>query len=168
MAHLAQKRALLEPFENTSNFGISLYADADLVQLFKMIEREGLNIAVHAIGDRAVRRALDAFEKLGASPNSPFRHRIEHAQMIHDSDLSRFAKLGVIASMQPIHIREDIATARRLLGKRQAELYRFKSLVNSGAHVIFGSDAPIETPNVLEGFYYAIERRDKENNTVCQ
>jgi hypothetical protein len=85
--------------------------------------------------------------------------------MIHDSDLSRFAKLGVIASMQPIHIREDIATARRLLGKRQAELYRFKSLVNSGAHVIFGSDAPIETPNVLEGFYYAIERRDKENNT---
>jgi len=161
----AETCALLEPFENTSNFGISLYADADLVQLFKMIEREGLNIAVHAIGDRAVRRALDAFEKLGASPNSPFRHRIEHAQMIHDSDLSRFAKLGVIASMQPIHIREDIATARRLLGKRQAELYRFKSLVNSGAHVIFGSDAPIETPNVLEGFYYAIERRDKENNT---
>jgi predicted amidohydrolase YtcJ len=66
--------------------------------------------------------------------------------------------------MQPIHIREDIATARRLLGKRQRELYRFKSLLDSDAHVIFGSDAPIETPNVLEGFYYAMERRDKEGN----
>jgi predicted amidohydrolase YtcJ len=160
----AETCALLEPFENTSHFGISLYADADLVQLFKLIEREGLNVAVHAIGDRAVRRALDAFEKIGASPHSPFRHRIEHAQMIHDEDLHRFAKLGITASMQPIHIREDIATARRLLGKRQRELYRFKSLLDSGAHVIFGSDAPIETPNVLEGFYYAMERRDKEGN----
>jgi len=160
----AETCALLEPFENTSHFGISLYADADLVQLFKLIEREGLNVAVHAIGDRAVRRALDAFEKIGASPHSPFRHRIEHAQMIHDEDLPRFARLGITASMQPIHIREDIATARRLLGKRQSELYRFKSLLDSGAHVIFGSDAPIETPNVLEGFYYAMERRDKEGN----
>ncbi len=158
----AETCALLEPFENTSHFGMSLYADSDLVQLFKMIEREGLNISVHAIGDRAVRRALDAFEKLGALPHSPFRHRIEHAQMIHDEDLHRFAKLGITASMQPIHIREDIATARRLLGKRQSELYRFKSLLDSGASVVFGSDAPIETPNVLEGFYYAMERRDKE------
>ncbi|MFQ3599355.1 MAG: amidohydrolase [Chloroherpetonaceae bacterium] len=159
----AETCALLEPFENTSHFGISLYADADLVQLFKMIEREGLNIAVHAIGDRAVRRALDAFEKIGVTPRSPFRHRIEHAQMIHDEDLHRFAKLGVVASMQPIHIREDIATARRLLGKRQSELYRFQSLLKSGATVVFGSDAPIETPNVFEGLYYAIERRDKEH-----
>jgi len=158
----AETCAMLEPFENSNNFGLSLYADADLVRLFKIIEREGLNIAVHAIGDRAVRRALDTFEKIGASPNSPFRHRIEHAQMIHDDDLHRFAKLGITASMQPIHIREDIALARRLLGKRQSELYRFKSLLNSGASVIFGSDAPIETPNVLEGCYYAIERRDKE------
>lgn len=157
----AETCALLEPFENTSNFGISLYADADLVQLFKMIEREGLSVAVHAIGDRAVRRALDAFEKMGTTPRSPFQHRIEHAQMIHDDDLPRFAKLGIVASMQPIHIREDIASARRLLGKRQSELYRFKSLLSSGAKLIFGSDAPIETPNVLEGLYYAIERRDK-------
>ncbi len=159
----AETCAMLEPFENTSHYGISLYADADLVQLFKMIEREGLNIAVHAIGDRAVRRALDAFEKIGVTPRSPFHHRIEHAQMIHDEDLHRFAKLGVVASMQPIHIREDIATARRLLGKRQSELYRFQSLLKSGATVVFGSDAPIETPNVFEGLYYAIERRDKAN-----
>lgn len=158
----AETCAVLEPFENTSHFGISLYADADLVSLFKMIEREGLNIAVHAIGDRAVRRALDAFEKIGANPRSAFRHRIEHAQMIDDEDLSRFSKLGVVASMQPIHIREDIATARRLLGKRQGKLYRFKSLLESGATVVFGSDAPIETPSVLEGMFYAVERRDKE------
>lgn len=158
----AETCALLEPLENTSNFGISLYADADLVQLFKMIEREGLNAAVHAIGDRAVRRALDAFEKIGVTQRSPFRHRIEHAQMIHDDDVHRFAKLGIVASMQPIHIREDIASARRLLGKRQNRLYRLQSLLETGATVVFGSDAPIETPNVLEGLYYAIERRDKE------
>lgn len=158
----AETCALLEPFENTSNFGVSLYADSDLVQIFKLIEREGLNIAVHAIGDRAVRRALDAFEKIGARPRSPFRHRIEHAQMIHDDDIRRFAKLGIVASMQPIHIREDVATAKRLLGKRQSELYRFRSLLQTGASVAFGSDAPIETPNVFEGLYYAVERRDKD------
>ncbi|MFN3639127.1 MAG: amidohydrolase [Chloroherpetonaceae bacterium] len=163
----AETCAVLEPFENTSHFGISLYADADLVSLFKMIEREGLNIAVHAIGDRAVRRALDAFETIGANPQSPFRHRIEHAQMIDDNDLNRFAKLGVVASMQPIHIREDIATARRLLGKRQGKLYRFKSLLEAGATVVFGSDAPIETPSVLEGMFYAVERRDKEGQVWC-
>ncbi|MCS6990146.1 MAG: amidohydrolase family protein [Chloroherpetonaceae bacterium] len=161
----AETCAVLEPFENSRNFGIDLYADSDLVQIFKMIEREGFNVAVHAIGDRAVRRALNAFESIGASPRSRFRHRIEHAQMIHPDDLPRFAKLGVVASMQPVHIREDIATARRLLGARQSELYRFKSLLESGATVVFGSDAPIETPNVAEGLYYAVERRDKEGNS---
>lgn len=155
---------VLEPFENSNSFGLSLYADSDLVRIFKMIEREGFRVAVHAIGDRAVRRALDAFEKIGVSRRARGRHRIEHAQMIHPDDLERFAKLGVVASMQPVHIREDIATARRLLGKRQSELYRFNSLLRSGATIVFGSDAPIETPNVFEGLHFAVERRDKDGN----
>lgn len=159
--------SMLEPFEGGRASGMDFYSDADLVQLFKLIEREGLAISVHAIGDKAVRRALNAFEQLRAMPEhrkTPFAlaHRIEHAQTIHDSDVARFAELGVIASMQPIHIRADIETAQRLLGTRSARLYRFQSLLSTGATLIFGSDAPVESPNVLAGLFYAVERRDEQ------
>lgn len=156
--------SMLEPFEGQHLSGMDFYADADLVKLFKLIEREGLSISVHAIGDKAVRRALNAFEELHALQNSHrakrLAHRIEHAQTIHDSDVGRFAALGVVASMQPVHIRADIAPAQRLLGTRTDRLYRFQSLCACGATLIFGSDAPVETPNVLEGLRYAVARCD--------
>jgi len=159
--------SMLEPFEGQRTSGIDFYSDSDLVALFKLVEREGLAISVHAIGDKAVRRALNAFEKLHAlsSPQvngTTLPHRIEHAQTIHDSDVARFAKLGIIASMQPVHIRTDIAVARRLLGARAERLYRFNSLLNSGASLIFGSDAPVESPNVFEGLFYAVARCDEQ------
>jgi predicted amidohydrolase YtcJ len=159
--------SMLEPFEGQRSSGIDFYSDADLVALFKLVEREGLAISVHAIGDRAVRRALNAFEKLRAqsSPQATgaaLPHRIEHAQTIHDSDVTRFAKHGIIASMQPVHIRADIALARRLLGARAERLYRFNSLQSSGATLIFGSDTPVESPNVFEGLFYAIVRCDEQ------
>lgn len=104
------------------------------------------------------------FEELHALQNSHrakrLAHRIEHAQTIHDSDVGRFAALGVVASMQPVHIRADIAPAQRLLGTRTDRLYRFQSLCACGATLIFGSDAPVETPNVLEGLRYAVARCD--------
>ncbi|MFN3386526.1 MAG: amidohydrolase [Candidatus Thermochlorobacter sp.] len=158
--------SMLEPFDGQRTSGMDFYADADLIQLFKLIEREGLSISVHAIGDKAVRRALNAFEQLRALHAShkamQLAHRIEHAQTIHDSDVGRFAALGVVASMQPIHIRADIAPAQRLLGARTERLYRFQSLCASGATLIFGSDAPVETPNVLEGLLYAVARCDAQ------
>ncbi len=162
----AETCSLLDPFEGSTKRGLDFYSDADLPSLFRLIEREGLCVSVHAIGDRAVRRALNAFETLKNKRQHLARrlHRIEHAQMIHADDVRRFAALDVIASMQPIHIKEDIATAARLLGKRANRLYPFRSLLHSGATLLFGSDAPIETPNVFEGLYYAIERRDRENH----
>jgi predicted amidohydrolase YtcJ len=162
----AETCSLLNPFEGSTQRGIDLYADADLPSLFRLVEREGLFVSVHAIGDRAVRRALNAFETLKDKRQylAQLRHRIEHAQMIHRDDVHRFAALNVVASMQPVHIKEDIATAARLLGKRTNRLYPFRSLLNSGATLLFGSDAPIETPNVFEGLYYAVERRDRENH----
>jgi predicted amidohydrolase YtcJ len=163
----AETCSLLDTFEGKSSHGIDLYADSDLVSLFRLVEREGLNISVHAIGDKAVRRALKAFEVLQKlNPRSRyFQHRIEHAQMIHPDDLSRFARLGIIASMQPIHIKEDIATATRLLGARCERLFPFQSLLRTGAVLTFGSDAPIETPNVIKGIYYAVKRCDKNGVT---
>lgn len=154
--------AMLEPFENSRSTGMDFYADADLLQLFKLIEREQLAISVHAIGDRAVRRALNAFERLQAQHSRPtaLPHRIEHAQTVHSDDIPRFAQLGVLASMQPIHIRGDIEAAVRLLGSRAERLYRFRSLRSAGATLIFGSDAPVESPSVLEGLFYATARLD--------
>ncbi|MCS7013590.1 MAG: amidohydrolase [Chloroherpetonaceae bacterium] len=159
--------SMLEPFENSRSTGMDFYADADLVALFRLIEREHLAISVHAIGDKAVRRALNAFERLANSSSLSFQlaHRIEHAQTVHTSDLPRFARLGVIASMQPIHIRSDIEPAMRLLGARAERLYRFRSLLSAGTTLLFGSDAPVESPNVLEGLFYAVARQDATGRT---
>lgn len=173
----AETASVLAPFnrspKSTTNYGLDLYAEPDILAMFKLIEREGLPIAVHAIGNKAVRRALNAFEKLLESSSlslvregrKTFQHRIEHAQMIATEDVKRFSNLNLIASMQPVHIREDIATAAALLDDRQqADLYRFASLEKSGATYIFGSDAPIETPNVFEGLYFAAVRKDAEGD----
>lgn len=172
----AETCAMLEPFQTSSrgthNTGISLYQTQDLISLFKRIEREGLPIVAHAIGNKAVRQALDAFETLrlveyddtdkSSSIKKIKRHRIEHAQMIDEADLKRFSSLGITASMQPIHIKEDIDSARTLLSeKSERDLYRFNSLSTLGVPLVFGSDAPIETPDVFAGLFYAAERRDK-------
>ncbi|NTW50956.1 MAG: amidohydrolase, partial [Chlorobiales bacterium] len=160
--------SMLAPFDDTNDAGIALYPNETIARIFQEVQQQGYALHVHAIGDRAVRRALDGFAELQEMntncPKTPLRHRIEHAQTIHPDDLQRFAELGVIASMQPAHIREDSSISARILGKRQNRMYRFRSLLESGAKLVFGSDAPVETPNVLEGLYYAIERRDKDGN----
>lgn len=164
----SQTCSMLEPFEGTTDCGIDLYPNQNIAEVFREIEALGHNLHVHAIGDKAVRRALDGFTELRSMNKSgqtkPFRHRIEHAQTIHPDDLPRFAELDITASVQPVHIKEDSSISARVLGNRQSRLYRFRSLVDSGAKVVFGSDVPVETPNVFEGLYYATERRDKDGN----
>ena len=86
------------------------------------------------------------------------RHRIEHAQVLHPDDIPRFAQLDIIASVQPIHAKQDMLIADRYWGERSRYAYAFRSLWDSGAKLAFGSDAPVETPDVIQGIHAAVTR----------
>jgi len=124
----------------------------------------GLQVGVHAIGDGANRQVLDVYEKVLAEfPDNPGRHRIEHAQILHPVDIPRFGELGVIAAMQPTHASSDMYWAEERLGKdRLAGAYAWKSLLDKGARLAFGSDFPVEEVNPMLGIYAAVSRQDLE------
>ncbi|HNB57299.1 MAG TPA: amidohydrolase family protein, partial [bacterium] len=99
-------------------------------------------------------------------PDKKLRQRIEHAQIIHPDDIQRFARSGTIASMQAIHIPEDIDAANRYWGARARWAYPFRSLLQSGATIALGSDVPIETCNVFEGMTAALCRTRRTSDEV--
>ncbi len=155
----SQTAHMLEPFENSENCGIQILTQNEVDDLVLHAAEHNIACAIHAIGDAANRKALNAFEKAKKFfPQKKLRQRIEHAQIIHPSDIPRFAELGAIPSMQAIHIPEDIDTANRYWGSRTKNAYPFRSLIQNRAMLALGSDIPIETCNVFEGLYSAIYR----------
>ncbi|NLN49305.1 MAG: amidohydrolase [Clostridiales bacterium] len=124
----------------------------------------GFPVAVHAIGDRANQEVLDIFEKCQLESKG-LRHRIEHAQILCQKDIKRFATLGVIASVQPIHLLEDVDLINKFWGKRGRWAYPFQSLLNSGAVLTFGSDSPVEDLNPFIGIYAAVSRQRVKDAT---
>jgi len=119
----------------------------------------GIQVSAHAIGDKGNAAVLDAFDAVGAKPDH--RWRIEHAQVIRPADIPRFARQGVIASMQPSHAIGDLHFAPARLGADRLEgAYAWKTLRASGAVVTGGSDAPVERGDPLIEFYAAVARRD--------
>ena len=161
-----QTAAMLEPFENSAEKGILLLTADQLFEYGKQASGCGLSLAVHAIGDLANREMLDGFAKLREYEkvnNLPhLKHRIEHVQLLHPQDYSRLARLDITASVQPIHNTSDIDISDRYWGKRAAGAYAFKTLLNNNTKMIFGSDAPVETPNPFVGLHAAVTRR-REN-----
>ncbi len=121
-----------------------------------------LQVATHAIGDRANRIVLDTYQRvLGADAKTDHRWRIEHAQIVDPADIPRFAPLGVIASMQPTHATSDMPWAEQRLGRaRLAGAYAWRSVLDSGAHLALGSDFPVESPDPRLGLYAAVTRQD--------
>jgi hypothetical protein len=117
----------------------------------------GIAVAVHAIGDAAVRRALDLLSSL---PRAALPHRIEHFQCVHPDDLDRAAAAGLVASMQPAHLLTDIPLIERHWGARGAGAYAFESLRRRGTRLVFGSDVPVASIDPREGLFAALERRD--------
>ena len=154
--------AFLEPFSDTpGDRGLLVNTEEDLEKWTTGADRAGLQVVVHAIGDRAIRTQLDIYERV-AKANGPRdrRFRIEHAQHIAPADLPRFAKLGVIASMQPYHAIDDGRWAERSIGAKRCETtYAFRSLLDSGARLAFGSDWFVAPPTPIEGIYAAVTRR---------
>ena len=151
---------MLAPYaSDASSTGICTYEPDALAETVARAAQHGLACAIHAIGDRAVRTTLDALERAGAPSGGSLRHRIEHAQLVDPDDLARFADLGVIASMQPLHATSDMDIARQHWGTRCRGAYAWNSLLQAGASLAFGSDCPVETASPLAGIHAAITRR---------
>ncbi|MBW3571275.1 MAG: amidohydrolase [Gemmatimonadetes bacterium] len=162
--------ALLEPFaDDHSTHGLPQYTRAQLDSLVTAADAAGLQVLLHAIGDAANRQALDAFERAArANGPRPRRHRIEHAQVVDRDDIPRFRELGVIASMQPTHATSDMRWAEARIGPERARegAYAWRSLLDAGAVVIFGTDFPVEPMPPVEGIYSAVTRQSREEPGV--
>ena len=155
--------ALLHDYSDDSGNSGLMFLDADTLdgQLRRILSC-GLQVGTHAIGDRANREVLDALERVMPEfPDNPGRHRLEHAQILDPADIPRFAQLGVIAAMQPTHATSDMYWAEDRLGPdRIAGAYAWKSLADSGAHLAFGSDFPVEQVDPMPGIFAAVARKD--------
>lgn len=125
------------PYAADGAQGAANLTQQDLNDLVASAARHGLDVALHGIGDRACQVALDAFQATGA------KGTLEHAQLLRDADVARLARLGVAASVQPLHLLDDRDAVDRLWGDRAGRCYRFRDLLDAGAEVRFGSDAPI-------------------------
>ncbi|MDP9098759.1 MAG: amidohydrolase [Verrucomicrobiota bacterium] len=166
--------ALLEPYADApETSGYLTQKEAELQPIFEEALRKSVQIETHAIGDRANRVILDLYEKaMKAVPpeqrkiREP-RWRVEHAQILSTPDLPRFAKLGVIASMQPSHAISDLFFAPSRLGKeRLAGAYAWQSLLKSGAIICGGSDAPVERGEPMIEFYAAVARKSVKGESA--
>jgi predicted amidohydrolase YtcJ len=158
--------ALLAPYaDDPGNTGLLLTPPAHLEKVAEIGLRSGFQVNTHAIGDRGNRVALDAFETaLKAVPTADHRFRIEHAQVISPEDIPRFARLGVIPSMQASHQTSDMRWAEVRIGPQRIRgAYAWRSLLNTGVVIPDGSDFPVEEVNPLISFHSAVTRQDATN-----
>jgi predicted amidohydrolase YtcJ len=156
--------AMLQPYlDEPENRGILNMDAEELFEAGRQAVKVGLSMAVHAIGDRANHEVLDAFEQLRRFERDrglpPLRHRIEHVQVLHPDDAARLAEFGIIASMQPIHATSDMRMADQFWGQRAALSYAWRTQLDHGAMLAFGSDAPVESPNPFLGLHAAVTRQ---------
>lgn len=158
--------SMLQPYRGEpDNWGVPTTDPEEMLELALQAAAAGLSLTIHAIGDRANRDVLNVLAEVrrqeAAQPQRPhLRHRIEHVQVIHPADLPRLAQLDVLASVQPIHATSDMLIVDRFWGPDRAPgAYAFRSLLDSGAHLVFGSDGPIEPHAPLIGIHAAVTRR---------
>jgi predicted amidohydrolase YtcJ len=155
--------AFFAPYsDDSTTAGIVRMAPEKLEEMVLKADKIGFQIALHAIGDKAVRMGLDSFElarKINGVRES--RHRLEHVQALSREDIPRFKSLGVVASMQPSHCIFDMPWAEARLGPARCRTaYAWKSLLDAGARLAFGSDWPVAPLNPLIGIYAAVSRCD--------
>jgi len=151
---------LEEEYEDGTGKGIEVMPRSELADRCTAARKAGLTVAIHAIGDRAVRNALDAIQAaIESGGGFPLPPRIEHVQLAREEDFPRFKGLGVLASVQPIHQITDRDVARRRWGARTARSYAYRSLQRAGAKLLFGSDAPFDRPGPLLALQAALLRR---------
>jgi predicted amidohydrolase YtcJ len=155
---------LLEPYSDLpDSIGLNVMTPDELREAAHLAAEHGLQLCTHAIGDRANRVTLDVYEETitSRSDGRELRWRIEHAQHLHPDDIPRFAELGVIAAMQPIHCTSDGPWVPLRLGEERSRTgaYVWRSLLDSGAVIAGGTDAPVESVNPIPDYYAAVTRR---------
>jgi hypothetical protein len=165
--------ALLEPYaDDAKNSGLPRYEADKLNELAKARALAGFQLGFHAIGDKGIQMALDAFAEAekaareakvkAANGGDDFRERIEHAQVTTPAQIARFKELKVIASMQPSHVLTDMRWARDRLGpKRAATSYAWAAFLNKGVSLAFGTDFPVEPVTPFRGLYAAVTRKSE-------
>ena len=156
-----QTAAMLSPYAESDSKGM-LFLDSEmLIEIGQKAMPAGISLAVHAIGDRANREVLNGYAQLhkgGFTRIPSLKPRIEHVQLISPEDIPRLAQLDVTAAMQPIHAVSDRDMADRYWGDRCENAYAWNSILRSNANLIFGSDAPVESPNPFWGLFSAVSR----------
>jgi hypothetical protein len=158
--------ALLQPYsDNPKTSGLAVTSREEIERITEKALEKGYQVCVHAIGDRGNRMALDAFEKALLHTKTyglDKRLRIEHAQVVNEFDIPRFAKLGVIASMQPTHCTSDMYWAESRVGPERIKgAYAWRTFMEHGVVICNGSDAPVESNDPLWGIYAAVSRQDR-------
>jgi len=160
---------LLEPYEDKKEFyGQNTTEVSEVENIAQLAYDNNMQLCVHAIGDKANRATLDIFEKYKMKDESAdLRWRVEHAQHLHVDDIPRFKKLGAIASMQGVHCTSDAPFVETRLGHERASegAYAWRSLLDAGAVVVNGTDAPVEDVNPLSSIYASVTRR-RENPSM--
>jgi predicted amidohydrolase YtcJ len=163
-----QTAAMLTPYENSDSIGMLFLPKEDIIAIGEKALPHGIAMAIHAIGDKAVRESLHALSHLdiGGLLHIPqLRSRIEHVQIFNHEDIHLFAKHDILASMQPIHAISDMEMAEIYWGMRCSNSYAWKSISQINAQLIFGSDAPVESPNPFLGLHAAVLRMKLGNLT---
>lgn len=161
-----------DPGAGAGSWGVSTTDPEEMLDQALAASGSGLSLTIHAIGDRANRDVLNVLGEVrrweshayaDGSVHPALRHRIEHVQCLHPDDLPRLAALDVIASVQPVHATSDMTLVDRYWGKeRAAGAYAFRSLLDAGTKLVFGSDGPIEPHSPLIGIHAAVTRRRRD------
>ncbi len=160
-----QTAAMHRPYKDMNSNGLLFLDSMEIIRIGQKAMSNGISTAIHAIGDRANFEVMNGFSKLfsdGYFENLHLKPRIEHVQIIDPDDSIRMAKIGITASMQPIHAISDRLMADKFWGGRCRNAYAWKSIQDAGSLLIFGSDAPVESPNPFWGVYAALTRQPLE------
>jgi predicted amidohydrolase YtcJ len=158
---------MLEAFLDEGHCGMPLTPMNEIAEAVRRADQAGLAVAVHAIGDRANRELLAVFEQCAKrKKRHSVLHRVEHVQNIRPSDVARLGGLGVVASVQPIHVTDDIPVVELSVGDRARFAYPLRELWDAGVTLALGSDCPVADPNPLWGIHAAVTRQRRDGTPV--
>ena len=156
----SQTAEMVEKYTGLDHAGFEVLSEEELKENLRYTSEKGFSATIHAIGDKANHKTLNALQSVKSHTiKSGLRHRIEQAQILLEDDIQRFSDLNVIASMQPLHITDDVKITEKYMGDRAHKAYRVRSLIDKGVKVVFGSDMPIADPDPLKGILAAHSRR---------